>query len=195
MPRQQAHIGDARRAEEQRFEEPPAVLRGAGKINRQLAQDAALPAITNVRHQGAAQFAPAAGLPHVDQTPDSRSAQCQHGMRRTTLEVAEERNRRDARKLTHQRRNARRKWSGTADGDEDRVDGARLQVVDDIVHRITVQGPVASLTSCVDASSLGSGEQGRDGWQIRSASSIVGHGSALPGDGGEARRRALATTA
>jgi len=118
VTRQHAHVGDARRAEKDRLEEPPAVFGRTSEIHGELAKDAALAAITGIRHERTAQLPPSGRLSYVNEAANARLPERQHGVRRAALEVAEERDRRDARKLADQCRDARRERAGAAYGHE-----------------------------------------------------------------------------
>jgi hypothetical protein len=64
------HVAEPRRACEDRLEELPAIVRHPSQVDRQLAQNAALPDISGVSHQRTTQLPPACSLPHIDETFD-----------------------------------------------------------------------------------------------------------------------------
>src|SRR5688572_11017495 len=85
----QSHIPEAWGAREDGLEKVPTVIWYTRQVDSQLAQYAALTGISGIGHQRATKLPPASGLPNIDETFDATLPECQHGMRRPDLELAE----------------------------------------------------------------------------------------------------------
>ena len=154
--RERANRRDARRREEERLEEAPAVLRHAGEVHRELAERLALNVFAARRHQIAAQLAPSVRFANVDELTHAGRSERQHRVRRRAVELREQRDGRHARKFAHERGDAgARALIAARDRHENGADAIRFEILNELGDRVAMDRVVRSFAGGVDANALG----------------------------------------
>jgi hypothetical protein len=159
-------VSDSRRACEDRLEKLPTVRGSSWKVDSELAEDSTLSGIACVGHESTAELSPAGRKSNVHEPPDTAVPQGKHGVRRSQFKFAQQRNRWNAGKFAHQRGNSARVLARTRDRDEDSLNLARLQILDQVLDSFAVQGPVASFSRCIDTKPLLRSKERGDRWQL-----------------------------
>jgi hypothetical protein len=119
-----------------------------------------LAGIARVGHESASQLSPACRKSDIDEAADSALSQSEHSMRRSQLELAQERHRWNAGKFTHQGGNAARVFARARNRDKYGLHLTGLEILNQIIDRFPVQRPITAFTSCVDAKSFFRREEG-----------------------------------
>ena len=84
-----------------------------GEVDGELTEDSALSGIARIGHESTTELSPAGRKTNVDQSPDSALSQGKHSVWCSQLEFAQQRDRGNTRKFTHQRRDSARMLART----------------------------------------------------------------------------------
>ncbi len=166
--RQGAHRGDRPATVEQRFEEPPAVVRRPFEFLSQHGEGKAIDLAHRLTRDEVPKAMPPGRIAHINEVLDAAISEIEHRMRRALVHPRQQRHHRDSRELAHKTGDTRRMSRQRASDRHEHGGGSRApHFMAESVNRIVMHGVINPAAGGINARSIigiDPGEHGRRGW-------------------------------